>query len=75
MLYSELDDRRFEVRKVEVYRDGHAGYASASEEVGGTMLGLVPIPKLDEIADDPAFEPVEINAVEFEEVWSKRKAK
>jgi hypothetical protein len=40
VLYSELDDNRFEVRKVEVFRDGRLGYADAVRSSGGTGLGL-----------------------------------
>jgi len=43
-LYSELDDQRWELRKVEVFRDGTMGYADRSKEVGGSMLGLEPVP-------------------------------
>ena len=71
-LYSELDDQRWEIRKVEVFRDGRMGYASANEAAGGTMLGLVPVPYLSEIARDPEFEPVAITSGEFEEIWSMR---
>ena len=71
MLYSELDDLRWEVRKVEVYRDGRMGFADRERESGGSGLGLVPTPPLGEIAADPEFEPVEITALEFEHVWSE----
>lgn len=73
LLYSELDTERWEKRKVEVFRDGRCGYASASESGGSTRLGEEPIPALTEIASDPQFEPVEITQQEFEEVWAKRK--
>lgn len=69
LLYSELDDERWEVRKVEVYRDGHADYASATSSTGNTGLGLEPVPTLAEIGDDPEFVPHEIDAIEFEEIW------
>ena len=69
-LYSELDDQRWELRKVEVFRDGTMGYADRSKEVGGSMLGLEPVPALAEIATDPQFQPVEISSVEFESVWN-----
>lgn len=71
-LYSELDDLRWEVRKVEVYRDGHEGFASAHVEVGGTGLGLEPVPPFAEIVLDPQFEASEISKDEFERVWGKR---
>jgi hypothetical protein len=71
-LYSELDDERFETRKVEIYADGHWGYASDTEEVNGTGLGLYAVPSLAEIASNPVFEPFEIGKEEFEDVWSER---
>jgi hypothetical protein len=72
-LYSELDAKRWEARKVEMYRDGTCGYAGAAESGGATRLGEAPIPPLTEISCDPQFEPVEITKEEFERVWSKRK--
>lgn len=73
VLYSELDNARWEVRKVEIFSDGRIGFASAAESAGSTGLGETPIPPLAEIASDPQFEPVEIVEQEFEEVWAKRK--
>lgn len=68
-IYSELDEHRWEVRKVEVFPDGSFGYASKRAETPSTGLGLVPFPPPAEIADDPAFDPVEITADEFEKMW------
>jgi uncharacterized protein DUF6881 len=42
ILYSELDEDRWEVRKVEVFRNGRRGYASADGSSSGTKLGEVP---------------------------------
>jgi Domain of unknown function (DUF6881) len=71
MLYSELDDQRWERRKVKIFRDGRMGYADAEREFGGSGLGLEPTPSLVEIAADPQFEPVEITRLEFESIWSE----
>jgi hypothetical protein len=71
VMFSELDDERWETRKVEVFPNGSAGYADATREYGGTMLGTVPIPSLDAIASDPEFEPVQIDAAAFEEAWKE----
>jgi hypothetical protein len=68
-LLSELDDRDWETRKVEVFRDGRIGYASASESIGSTELGLAPVPSVEEIARDPQFLPEEISREEFDQVW------
>jgi hypothetical protein len=70
-LYSELDDLRWELRKVEVFRDGKMGYADDGKSFGGAALSLEPLPPLAEIAIDPQFEPVEITRLEFESIWNK----
>jgi hypothetical protein len=55
LLYSELDDNRWETRKVEVFADGSIGFASATEDTSSTntKLSIVPIPTVEEIASDP----------------------
>jgi hypothetical protein len=70
MLYSECDDRGWEIRKVEIFRDGRFGYASGSASAEGTRLGIEPIPTFEEIAKQAEFRPSEITPQEFEEVWS-----
>lgn len=69
-LWSELDDQRFEVRKVEIFRDGRIGYADRAKTIGGAMLGTVPVPQLNEIATDSAFKPEEISQEAFEAQWT-----
>jgi hypothetical protein len=71
MIYSELDADSWELRKVELYADGRKGFADSSREVGGSMLGLEPLPELAEIAAQPEFEPSEITPSEFEAVWTQ----
>ena len=71
-LVSELDDRRREVRKVEVFSNGTKGYATRDEEVGGTRLGAEPLPSTAEIAADPQFLFAEINKETFEVIWKGR---
>jgi hypothetical protein len=70
-LYSELDDNRWEIRKVEVFPVGSFGYASATSSSRSTRSGIVPVPQLSKIASDPDFEPSEITREEFEKVWSE----
>lgn len=72
VLYSELDDQRWEIRKIEVFRNGRKGCASAEGEIGGTALSIEPIPELDEIAKDRQFEPAAITKDEFESIWAQR---
>jgi hypothetical protein len=71
LLYSELDDARWETRKVEIFRDGKMGYASRITSSGLTGLGLEPVPPISIIASNPEFDPVEITKDEFDEVWDR----
>ncbi|MBN3794272.1 hypothetical protein G3N99_04600 [Burkholderia sp. Ac-20392] len=75
IIYSELDEGRWEIRKVEVYADGRMGYACQLESAGGSGLSKEPIPSLDEISSDSQFKPIEINGSEFERVWSAAQSK
>lgn len=40
LMYSELDEERWETRKVEIFRDGKMGFANRETESGGSRLGL-----------------------------------
>ena len=71
LLYSELDRERWEVRKVEIFPDGRMGYAGPGIAVGGSGLGLVPVPSLEQIAESPEFEPETISKAEFDKVWAR----
>jgi len=73
-LVSELDDQRWEIRKVEIFPDGSKGYAASEVEHGGTFLGLEPFPPLHQIAADPQFVPERITRAEFEAIWNSRKS-
>lgn len=73
--YSELDDARWEKRKVEVFPDGYLGYASsASSSNDGTRLAIVALPPLQEIARQIEFDARAISAEEFEAVWKRATA-
>lgn len=70
VVYSVID-AGFEVRKVEVYRDGRHDYADRSRSTGTTMLGETVMPTVDEINEDPEFSAAAITAEEFEQVWRR----
>lgn len=70
-LLSELDEERFETRKIEISADGRWGFASNTESVGDTRLGTEPLPSLERIAADPQFQPEEISEDYFDELWSQ----
>ena len=69
-LFSELDEQSWEIRKVELFPDGHYGFASETESTESTDLGLEPVPPIEEIASDPEFIPGSISRLEFEEAWN-----
>jgi len=71
LLYSEIDEERWEQRKVEVFADGRIGYAGGEISTENTGLGEVPILQLKEIAADPQFQPEVISKDEFEVVWAR----
>ena len=71
LLYIEMDNERWEVRRVEVFPDGSFGYADRSTSRGTTSLSSEPISTLSQIAANPEFEPVTITNDEFEAVWLK----
>ena len=69
-MYAELDADRYEVRKVEVFRDGRVvGVGSAGSTSKSTRLGELPVPPTVEIATDPQFDPREITREQFEAAW------
>ena len=70
-LVSELDELRFETRKLEFFRDGRVGFAYADIEMLDTRLGYLQCPPVDEINADPQFHVVELSAQEFERLWAR----
>lgn len=71
-LYSELNEDRWETRKVEVFPDGTCGFAGPGGAAATSKLSIEPLPTLEEIASDPQFSPQEISQQEFEEMWERR---
>lgn len=69
--YSEIDDERWETRKVEIFRDKPPGYADLTECLGSIGLSEV---KLRETVVHRELKLIQITAEEFEDVWAKAKA-
>ncbi|MFC4913732.1 DUF6881 domain-containing protein [Actinomadura gamaensis] len=70
-IYSEVGDDGYEVRKVEVFRDGRLQYAGDRHEAGGTSLSEAPVGTVAEIAAQDGFRPRVIDRQEFEETWAR----
>ena len=71
LLYSELDEERWETRKIEVFVDGRMGHAASDRAFGGTELGSAPVSSLAEINEDSQFSAAEIASAEFQQVWEE----
>ena len=70
LLYSELNCGR-ETRKVEVFRDGHMGYADGMRGTRDTVLAEGVMPPVAEINSDSQFSAHPIGKDVFEAVWAK----
>ncbi|ASL48733.1 hypothetical protein bAD24_p01405 (plasmid) [Burkholderia sp. AD24] len=70
-LVSQLDNQRYEVRKLEFFRDGRVGYADGLKSAMGTQLGELPVPPLIEINSDAQFDARIIESTLFNQLWSK----
>jgi len=68
-LVSELDEDRWEVRKLEFYTDGRVGFASEKSATLGAALSLEPLPSIDEINCDAQFDAQSVAAETFEALW------
>lgn len=67
--YTELDDNRFETRKIEVFKDGSFGMASQAFSFGGCKLADQSLPGIEEINGDTQFMAAVITKDEFEKTW------
>lgn len=70
LLFSEIDEFRDEVRKVEVFKDGTMGYAGI-EKRHRSRLAECPMPTVEEIGEDEQFEPEIIDKAEFTDIWER----
>lgn len=71
IIYQEIDDSSFEIRKIEIMKDGQViGYASEAGEFGASILADQQIPTIEEINQEDEFIAVEITKIEFENAWN-----
>jgi hypothetical protein len=69
LIYCEIDDVGWELRKVEIYRNGDVSFASKAISAGASVLSTEPLPSLSEIASDTQFETEIISKEEFDNIW------
>ena len=68
-LLSELDTTRYEIRKVERFRNGILSFAGPAGASGMTILSEKPIPSTEQIGADLQFHVVAIDRETFEHAW------
>jgi hypothetical protein len=71
-LVSELDENRWELRKLEFYRDGRVGMASEEGATLDTALGIEPIPSIEEINGDRQFSAQSREPDAFQALWREQ---
>jgi hypothetical protein len=69
-MYHELDDLRFEKRRVEIFRDGSVGWADENTNNGKTLLTWESVGSLEEIGINENFLPEVISSEKFDQIWN-----
>ncbi|GGP31344.1 hypothetical protein GCM10018980_65200 [Streptomyces capoamus] len=67
--YSEIGSDGYEVRKIQVYRDGQVLKADMFHESAEIGLSEVPAGSIDDVASQPEFSASAISPEEFERAW------
>ena len=70
-LWSEIDDGRWEIRKIDVFLDGTMQIASQESENKDARIGLIPTPELDKLNADGEFEAIYVGRDDFNALWHK----
>lgn len=71
LIYSEIDDQRYEVRKIEIYKNGTI--ARYDEQMTDSLFRLADVrfpENLDEINQYQEFCAKYISQEEFEKIWN-----
>lgn len=74
LIAAELDGERYELRKIEVFRDGRIQGVDRLREIeGSTLLADQPWPSFDSIVKDPneSFVAHPMSAAEFDDLWQQ----
>jgi hypothetical protein len=75
LLYSEVGDNDYEIRKVHVFPDGHLEWADVLHETAMTSLGTAPMGNIEDVAAQAEFVPTIITGDEFEASWNQARGR
>lgn len=67
----ELDRERYELRKIEKFKNGEIGFCSGSIDCNSSGLSELPVPSLDEINCDKQFIAESMSIEAFEDEWGR----
>ncbi|MFI5683750.1 DUF6881 domain-containing protein [Streptomyces sp. NPDC051636] len=67
--YSEIGSDGYEVRKIQLYRDGRILKSDKFHESGEIGLSEIPVGAIEDVASQPEFSAALISQEEFEQVW------
>jgi hypothetical protein len=70
LIFSEIDENRLQVRKVEMFYDGSYGRADRRKSIGSTQLSDQKIASLNELSKFTDLEIEEIDKGVFESIWA-----
>ncbi|WP_344101870.1 DUF6881 domain-containing protein [Nocardiopsis rhodophaea] len=71
---SELGEDGYELRKVQIYRDGRTEWADETRETETVGLSEIAFPSNEEISSSPGFCARDISREEFERFWREAKS-
>ncbi|MFJ5633090.1 DUF6881 domain-containing protein [Streptomyces goshikiensis] len=70
LIYSEIGEDGYEVRKVYQYRDGRLLRSDEWHESREIGLSEVPVGTIEDVARQPEFAAIRVPLAEFEEFWT-----
>lgn len=69
--YHEIGEDNWEVRRVQVYKDGRREWADEDHETSTAGLAEIPISSITDINSQSEFDAREISSNEFETEWTR----
>lgn len=72
IILSEIDTKRTELRKIEIFKDGFVSFADHQTNSKKSILYEIDFPPIDEINANPEFMAILVSKSEFEKYWRLR---
>ncbi|WP_405921830.1 DUF6881 domain-containing protein [Streptomyces sp. NBC_00122] len=70
LIYSEIGDDGYEVRKVHLYGDGRLLKSDEWHESTEIGLSEVPVGTIEDVTSQPDFSAIRVPLAEFQEIWA-----